>query len=131
MNNERIVDFTQVKETSFIDKEGVYTFTIKKYEPKINSNEKPYDRYFIESVDGEAMMVDFYIQENALFRYKAFLSALGVDVSIKSIDLNTLPQTLIGKIFIGTVKRRAPQLDLLTGDMVESKYFDIVKFAKA
>ena len=44
------------------------------------------------------------------------------------VNLETLPQTLVGKKFIGEVQKQPDRLNVLTGMKEESKDYEVAKF---
>lgn len=117
-----------VKESSYINKEGNYTLTIKNFTVgESQTNHTEYHKYECESADGEKISVTLYLVENAMWKYKAFMKACGLP-GTGVVNLNTLPQTLVGKRFVGEVKKQPDRIDIVTGSKVESKYYEVSKF---
>jgi hypothetical protein len=116
-----------IKESSYIDKAGKYTLTIKSYKSEVSQNGKEFHRYECESTDGGKISVTLYLIDNAMWKYKAFMKACGLS-GTGVVNLDTLPQTLVGKQFIGEVQRQPDKLNLMTGLKEESKYFEVAKF---
>jgi hypothetical protein len=116
-----------VKESSYIDSEGKYTLTITSYKADVSQNGKEYHKYECVSEDGGKINLTLYLVENAMWKYKAFMRACGLP-GTGVVNLDTLPSTLVGKKFIGEVKKQPDRIDIVTGDKVESKYFEVSKF---
>lgn len=116
-----------VKESSYIDKAGKYTLTIKNYKVDVTQNGKEYHKYDCESEDGGKISVALYLIETAMWKYKAFMKACGLP-GTGVVNLDTLPQTLVGKKFIGDVQKQPDRINIMTGVKEESKYFEVTKF---
>ena len=118
----------EVKESSYINKEGKYTLTIKNFTiGESQTNHTEYHKYECESVDGEKISVTLYLVENAMWKYKAFIKACGLP-GTGTVNLDILPNTLVGKKFVGEIKKQADKIDIATGNKVESKYYEVAKF---
>ena len=117
-----------VKESSYINKEGKYTLTIKNFTTgESQTNRTEYHKYECESADGEKISVTLYLVENAMWKYKAFIKACGLP-GTGTVNLDALPNTLVGKKFVGEIKKQADKIDIVTGNKVESKYYEVAKF---
>lgn len=126
-----------IKENSYIEKEGTYTLKVTKVAKdddgnvtQISANKNTeFHKYICENKDGEMISITLYITENSMWKYRAFLSACGVNVKGFVFDTDTfVPETLVGKKFVGEVRRCAPKMNIVTGEKEESKYFEVVKF---
>lgn len=121
-------NFDDVKESSYINKEGKYTLTIKNFTTgESQTNRTEYHKYECESADGEKISVTLYLVENAMWKYKAFIKACGLP-GTGTVNLDTLPNALVGKKFVGEIKKQADKIDIVTGNKVESKYYEVAKF---
>lgn len=130
----REFNWDNVEESKFVDKEGTYTLTVVGITKDDDGNVtqttttgKEYHKYLCETEDKEKIFLTLYLIDNAMWKYKAFVKALGLNAS-GVVDVDTLPNTIIGKKFIGQIKRQAPKMNIVTGVMEESKYFEIAKF---
>jgi len=121
------INWDDVKESSFIDQEGTYTLKIKSFEEKETANGNACHVYECVTRDGEKIKLSLYLAEKALWKYKAFLKACGLNPT-GVVDSSTLGNALVGKKFIGEVKRQAPRPNIETGELEESKYFEVAKF---
>lgn len=121
-------NWDNIKESSYISNEGKYTLTIKKVTiGESQTNHTEYHKYECESNDGEKINVTLYLSDTAMWKYKNFVKACGL--TAKGIDnLDTLPNTLVGKKFVGEVKKQADKIDVVTGNKIESKYYEVTKF---
>lgn len=126
-----------VKEIKYIEQEGEHTLKIVKVAEdefgnttQVSANKNTeFHKYVCENREGEKINVTLYITENSMWKYKAFLSALGVNVKGFVMDTDKFdPETLVGKKFVGEVKRCAPKLNIATNEYEQSKYFEVVKF---
>lgn len=126
-----------VKESKYIEQEGEHTLKIVKVAEdefgnttQVSANKNTeFHKYVCENKEGEKINVTLYITENSMWKYKAFLSALGVNVKGFVMDTEVFdPETLVGKKFIGSVSRCAPKLNIATNEYEQSKYFEVVKF---
>lgn len=128
------INWDDVKESSYIEKEGRYTLTVTEALKDENGNVtqtsvngKPFHKYVCTSADGEKITLSLYIIDNALWKYKNFVRACGIEPK-GTVDYDMLPNVLVGKKFVGEVKRCAPKVDFVTGEKIESKYFEVSKF---
>lgn len=133
---EKIQNWDNIQETRYIDKEGAYTLKIVDIAKDENGNVtqetpngKEYHKYLCKTQDGEEINVTLYLVEKALWKYKKFVSACGLETK-GQVNFDELPKLLLGKKFIGTVKRQAPKMNVETGLMEESKYFEVAEFNK-
>jgi hypothetical protein len=126
-----------VKESKYIEQEGEHTLKIVKVAEdefgnttQVSANKNTeFHKYVCENREGEKINVTLYITENSMWKYKAFLSAIGVNVKGFVMDTDEFdPETLVGKKFVGEVKRCAPKLNIATNEYEQSKYFEVVKF---
>ena len=125
-----------VKEQSYIDDEGRYTLTVVDVAKdadgnitQITSTGTEFHKYVCETEDGRRINNSLYMSEKAMWRYKNYLVALGIDVKGMVLDSETFdPRTLIGRKFEADVVRCQPKLNAETGEYEESKYFEISKF---
>jgi hypothetical protein len=125
-----IINLDEISTNGFIDKEGAYTLTVKSFEKQTTANKGTEVHKFVcESEDGERITLSLYITEKSMWKYKLFLKALGHSGE-GNVDLDTIGNACIGKKFIGTVKKEAPRVNIVTGETEEGKYFEIVKFTK-
>lgn len=131
---DNIFNWDDVQETSYINQEGTYTLKIidaaKDDEGNVtqtSANGKPFHRYICETQDHEKISVSLYLIENAMWKYKAFVKACGLEAK-GGVDLTTLPFKLIGRKFIGEVKKQPARQNVVTGVVEESKYYEVVKF---
>lgn len=125
-----IINLDEISTGGYINEEGVYTLTVKSFEKQTTTNKGTEVHKFVcESEDGERITVNLYVTEKSMWKYKLFLKALG-HPGEGTIDLDTIGNACIGKRFIGTVKKEAPRLNIVTGEMEEGKYFEVVKFSK-
>ena len=126
-----------VQEQAYIDREGCYTLKIIKVAEDEDGNtlqmsankSTPYHKYICRTQDGEQISVTQYITANSMWKYKAFLSACGIDVKGFVMDTDEFdPEILVGKKFVGEVKRCPAKINVETGVKEESKYFEVNKF---
>lgn len=130
MNTIFNLDAVETKEGNYIDKEGTYTLVVKSLDVTEGDTDKPTKHSFVcESEDGETIRLNLYLTEKALWKYKLFLKALGHPAE-GIVDLDKVSKGCIGKKFIGVVKRAKPRINIVTNELEESKYFEIVKFEK-
>lgn len=123
----RIVNWDDVTETSFISEEGKYTLKIVEHKRTTTANGNECDVYSCQTKDGEKINVSLYLVDKAMWKYKRFAKACGLNVS-GSTDLDELPKTFIGKKFVGLVKRQPDKLNVETGLPEKSKYFEVAEF---
>lgn len=120
-------DSVEEKSSNYINEAGNYTLKLMSCEVGETANNNPKHTYLCKTQDGKEIKATFVITEKALFRYKMFVKALGLSTS-GSIDIEALPKLVIGKKFDAFIDRQKPSIDLVTGQEVESKYFEIKKF---
>lgn len=128
------INFNDIVESSYIDDEGQQVLKLVTYEDIVSSVQGlPGHRYQCERADGARIKLDFYYTNNiGLIKYKQLLKALKfTETQLQAINIETLPEQIIGKKFLATIKRQKPRetLDVTTGDKIieESRYFEIVK----
>lgn len=125
-----------IQEQSYLETEGQHTLKIIKVAEdedgnttQVTANGNEFHKYVCETQNHEKIYVTLYILEKAMWKYKAFLSALGLDTKGLVFDSDTFdPESLVGKFFIGEVKRCPDKLNIETGLKEQSKYFEVVKF---
>lgn len=123
-----INNWDDVVETSYVTEEGRYTFKVMDYEANTSANGNEYDSYVCQTKDGEQLKVSLYRTDKAMWKYKAFVKALGVPTT-GGINWDTLPKSLIGKKFIGEVtKRPVEKINPETGEQIIKEYCEISKF---
>ena len=122
-----IVNFDEIGLSSYIDEAGEYNLKIMSYETGTTQNGTGYHRYSCEDKNKKKIKVTLYLSEKSLFRYKLFLKALGLDPK-GEIDIDAIPEKVIGKIFKCYIDKREPKLNILTNEMEESKYYEVIKF---
>lgn len=123
---ETVFNLDNIQETNFINEEGDHTLKITNFETK-QVNEKLVHSFTCINRDKQSVKLDLFITEKAMFRYKQLLKALGHDAK-GTIDVSEVSPKLVGKYFIGTLKRKAPKYNAATNTEEPSKYFDIVDF---
>lgn len=130
-------NFDDIKEVEYINEEGEYTLKIDKVAKdddgnvtQISANKNTeFHKYICKNKEGALISVTLYITDNSMWKYRDFLKACGVATKGFVFDSDTFdPTTLVGKKFIGSVKRCAPKLNIVTNQYEESKYFEVVKF---
>lgn len=125
-----------IKEQSYIDEEGRYTLKIVDVAKdqdgcitQVTQSGTEFHKYVCETKEGSRINLSLYMSEKAMWRYKNFLVALGVDVKNMVFDSEKFdPRTLKDKKFEADVVRCQPKLNAETGAYEESKYFEIDKF---
>jgi hypothetical protein len=122
-----IYNWDDIQETQYINEEGEYTLKIMSHEEKETANGNDCHVYTCQTKDGEVIKVSLYLSEKALWKYKAFVKACGLPTT-GSVNFNELPKSLVGRKFIGSVKRQPPKTNVATGELEESKYFEVAKF---
>jgi len=124
-----MINLDEVKESEFLSEEGEFEFIVKDVEFGESMNGNPVHTFKCETVDGEKLNVPLYLTDKSLFRYKKFLKALGHSGE-GSVDEEQVSKWCVGKRFIGVVKRKKPQVNIVTGETTESKFFEVVDFIK-
>lgn len=124
-----MINLDEIKDSEYISEEGKYRLTVKSVEFTTTDNGNDCHNFKCENEDGLKITVSFYFTEKALWRYKKFLEALGHSGK-GSIDEQQTSNNAVGKSFIGDVKRKKPRLNIVTNEMEESKYFEVVSFEK-
>lgn len=129
-----VKNWDDITESSFIDEEGKYTFKIKEVVKndageitQTTANGNSFHKYLCETQDGARINVSLYLVDKALWKYKAFVKACGLTTT-GVVDFDTLPNALVGRKFIGEVKRQPDRINVETGLPEQSKYFEVVKF---
>ena len=124
---EKMHNWDNDVESKFIDTEGTYTFKITKYESKETPNGNECHTYTCTAEDGGLINLSLYLVEKAMWKYKMFVKACGLKAE-GMVNLDELPNQLVGKSFVGEVKRQPDKLNIVTGLPEPSKYFEIAKF---
>lgn len=124
---EKIQNWDEILETSYINGEGTYTLKIMKFDNKTTANGNECHSYTCQTKDGEQITVNLYLVEKAMWKYKQFVKACGLEAR-GSVNLDELPKSLIGRKFVGEVKRCPDKMNIETGLMEPSKYFEVVKY---
>lgn len=124
---EKIFNWDDFSESSYINEEGRYGLKITGFESKETANGNACHVYKCQSKDGGQISVNLYLVEKAMWKYKAFVKACGLSVEGQG-NLDELPKALVGKKFTGEVKRQPDKLNIETGLPEQSKYFEVVKF---
>lgn len=131
---ENIKNWDDIVESSYISEEGKYTLKIvdvaKDEEGNItqkSANGKEFHKYLCQTKDGEKISISLYLVDAALWKYKAFVKACGLPTT-GMVNFNELPKSLIGRKFVGEVKRQPDRINVETGMPEPSKYFDVVKY---
>lgn len=131
---DKIQNWDDINETSYISEEGKYTLKIVEVAKdsegnitQISANGKEFHKYVCETRDGQRITLSLYLVDNALWKYKAFVKACGLPAT-GIVNFNELPKSLVGRKFIGEVKRQPDRLNVTTGEMEQSKYFNVEKF---
>lgn len=124
---EKIFNWDDYKESSYISTEGRYTLKIVKYDTKETANNNTCHVYTCETKEGEQINVNLYLVEKAMWKYKAFVKACGLTAEGQG-NLDELPKSLIGRKFVGEVKRQPDRINVETGLPEQSKYFEVAKF---
>lgn len=124
-----MINLDAIKDSEYISEEGKYTLTIKDVEFTTTESGNSCHNFKCENPDGLKIVLSFYFTEKALWRYKKFLKALGHSAT-GNVDEEALSKSCIGKTFVGDVKRKKPRMNIVTGAMEESKYFEVVDFSR-
>lgn len=124
-------NWDDVQELSYITAPGKYTLKVASFKEGESINKgTEYHEYTCETKDKETIRVTLYLVDKALWRYKAFVKALGLEAK-GNVNFNTLPETLMGRKFVGDVTARVvKQLDAGTGDEIEKTYYEVSRFEK-
>lgn len=122
-----IINWDDVSETEYINEEGKYTLKVVSFEEKELQSGKVCHVYTCENKEKQKINVNLYLVEKAMFRYKQFVKALGLDAK-GSVNLDTLPNTLIGRKFIGDIKKQPDRVDAVSGEIVPGKYMEVRNF---
>lgn len=130
----RTINWDDVQEEIYITEEGNYTFKIIELLEdvmgntiQVNPNGKEYHEYKCRTKDGATIKIKMYLSDKALFMYKKLLRACGIDAK-GDMELDNIPNLVLGKKFIGIVKRNPDTIDVATGQSVPSKFFNISDF---
>ena len=124
-----MLNLDEIKTSNYIETEGTYKLKIEKVEFSTTDNGNNCHNFDCVNEDGLHIGVSFYFTDKALWRYKKFIQALGL-AATGTVDEKQLSNSLVGKEFIGIVRRKKPRQNIVTGEYEESKYFEVVDFAK-
>jgi len=128
-----IYNFDEIKEmeNNYIDKEGNYELKVVDYKVIDTTNGNICHSYKCETKEGQTTQANLYVTPKALWKYKLFLKALGLEYK-GNIDVSKLPEKIKGLKFKGFVTRGRPKTttDVATGETIteESKYFEVERF---
>lgn len=114
-------------ENEYINQEGRYLLKIIGFEEKTTANDKVCHVFSCENIDHEKINVNLYLVDKAMWKYKMFVKACGVEAK-GQFDTQEFPKTLIGKKFIGEVRRQPDRTDIVTGDVIPGKYMEVKNF---
>jgi hypothetical protein len=132
-----VYNFDDIQESKYIGTEGSYTLKIIKVAEdefgnttQVSANKNTeFHKYVCENQEHEKINVTLYITSNSMWKYRDFMKACGVDTKGFVMDTDKFdPETMVGKKFVGEVKRCAPKLNIATNEYEPSKYFEVVKF---
>ncbi len=131
-----IKNWDDIQETQYIGSEGRYTLKVMEalkgqdgnYR-QTTANGKEFHKYLCATKEGEQINVTLWLTDSAMWRYKRFASACGVKTE-GAFDLDSLPSTLVGRKFVAEVKKQPAKEDIVTGEIKESKYYEVATFHK-
>lgn len=125
-----IKNWEDIKESSFLQQEGSFTFTVKSVDASQLSYEgNPKHVYTCETEDGASINLQLSLSDKALWKYKQFANACGLDTSQGQVDFDALPNVLLGKKFVGVVKKSEPQ-KTITGEVSDKVYYNITEMKR-
>lgn len=131
-----IMNWDDIQETQYINKDGRYTLKVMEATKgqdgnytQTTANGKEYHKYICATKEGEQIQLTLWLSQSAMWRYKRFASACGVKTE-GNFDLDSIPATMVGRKFIAEVKKQPDKQDIVTGEIKESKYYEIATFHK-
>lgn len=125
-----IKNWEDIKESSFLQQEGSFTFTVKDVDAsQLSQAGEPKHVYTCETEDGATISLQLSLSDKALWKYKQFAHACGLDTSQGQVDFDALPNIIKGRKFIGVVKQSEPQ-KTITGEISDKRYYNIVEFKR-
>lgn len=131
-----IKNWDDIQETQYINSEGRYTLKVIEAlkgqdgnYTQSTANGKEFHKYLCATKEGEQIQLTLWLSDSAMWRYKKFVSACGVEAK-GNFDLDTLPSIMVGKKFVADVRKQPAKEDIVTGEIKESKYYEIATFNK-
>lgn len=129
-----IKNWDDIQESSYINQEGRYTLKVieaTKGEDgrytQTTANGKEFHKYVCSTKEGDKIAVTLWLSDAALWRYKKFASACGVPTT-GNVDFDILPGSIVGRKFIADVKKQPDKTDIVTGEVKESKFYEVSAF---
>lgn len=119
----------ELKNTEFISENGNYTLKVDSLETLNTEDGVTIHKFTCVSEDGQFINLSLYLTQKAIWKYQAFIKALG-HPGEGSVDFDKLAPTLIGRKFIGVVEKQKDRLNVVTGETIPGKYYEIVRFLK-
>lgn len=131
------MNWDEVGSSNYISAEGNYTLKItgvaKDQEGNItqlSANSKEFHKYMCETRDGEKISVTLYLVEGAMWKYKKFLEAMGLNLKDYT-NVYDIPNRIVGNKFVGVVKSKViDKVDVETGAKEQKTVYEVAEFKK-
>lgn len=131
------MNWDETNSSTYINAEGNFTLKITEVAKdkegnttQVSANQKEFHKYMCETRDGEKISVTLYLVEAAMWKYKKFLEALGLDLKDYT-NVYDIPNRIVGKKFVGVVKSKIiSKVDIETGMPEEKTVYEVAEFKK-
>lgn len=131
------MNWDEVGSSNYISAEGNYTLKItgvaKDQEgnvTQLSANSKEFHKYMCETRDGEKISVTLYLVEGAMWKYKKFLEAMGLNLKDYT-NVYDIPNRIVGNKFVGVVKSKViDKVDVETGVKEQKTVYEVAEFKK-
>lgn len=131
------MNWDETNSSTYINAEGNYTLKITEVAKdkegnttQVSANQKEFHKYMCETRDGEKISVTLYLVEAAMWKYKKFLEALGLDLKDYT-NVYDIPNRIVGKKFVGVVKSKIiSKVDVESGLPEEKTVYEVAEFKK-
>lgn len=131
------MNWDETNSSTYINAEGNYTLKITEIAKdkegnttQTSANQKEFHKYMCETRDGEKISVTLYLVEAAMWKYKKFLEALGLNLK-EYTNVYDIPNKIVGKKFVGVVKSKTiSKVDIETGMPEEKIVYEVAEFKK-
>lgn len=131
------MNWDETNSSTYINAEGNYTLKITEVAKdkegnttQVSANQKEFHKYMCETRDGEKISVTLYLVEAAMWKYKKFLEALGLDLKDYT-NVYDIPNRIVGKKFVGVVKSKIiSKVDIESGLPEEKTVYEVAEFKK-
>lgn len=104
MENNRIVNMDEISESSYINEVGEQLVKVTGLESFTAKSGTEGHNVTVENKAGQESSFGLFLTDKSLWRYKAFLTALGFtkeDLKAVNLNVDVMRNLILGKFFIG------------------------------